>query len=424
MVTMTHTTSIVRSLATAAALTLLASAALAGPLNPPAGGINSTGKTLTEVEPRIEISMERTPGDANSLYRIVSPGSYYLSGNVTCPLGRAGIEIAASGVTIDLKGFRIQGTSQSLDGIAEDTAATHVNIRITNGTIAYCGGNGISLADDGDSAHIDNIHVYSVGVYGIRCGDNAIIESCSVAFSGSSGITCFGSPGIIRNCTSYANGGSGIILTGEGVISDCDASNNISVGFRTGNGASVTNCVARQNGFDGFDLGQGNTVNSCSAYSNGAEGFDANGACTITGCTAAFNLTDGFLFAGSGTISGCSAYANTGDGIQVGSDSTVRENTCDNNGNSGDGAGIHVTGGDNRIEDNHCTDNDRGIDVDFAGNIIIRNTCAANSTDWVIIANNVYGPIIDRRNPASGAVNGFNATSTLGSTDPNANFSH
>jgi hypothetical protein len=62
--------------------------------------------------------------------------------------------------------------------------------------------------------------------------------------------------------------------------------------------------------------------------------------------------------------------------------------------------------------------------VDGAGNIIITNTCSGNTIDWVFVANNVFGPIIDRRVPASASVSGFSAPSSLGSTDANANFSY
>jgi len=102
----------------------------------------------------------------------------------------------------------------------------------------------------------------------------------------------------------------------------------------------------------------------------------------------------------------------------------VLANTCSFNGNGGDGAGIHATGSDNRIEGNNCTVADRGIDVDVAGNIIIKNTCAGNTINWVIAANNVVGPILDRRAPASAAISGNSAPSSLGSTDPNANFTY
>jgi len=102
----------------------------------------------------------------------------------------------------------------------------------------------------------------------------------------------------------------------------------------------------------------------------------------------------------------------------------IRGNTCSSNGNGGDGAGIHATGADNRIDGNNCTGADRGIDVDGAGNIIIRNTCSGNTTNWTIVANNVVGPILDRRSPSSAAISGNTAPSSLGTTDPNANFSY
>jgi len=124
-------------------------------------------------------------------------------------------------------------------------------------------------------------------------------------------------------------------------------------------------------------------------------------------------------------VTGCTSSVNTGDGIQVGNDCRVTDNSCDSNGNgSGDGAGIHATGSGNRIEGNIVTDADRGIDVDVGGNIIIRNTCTSNTINWVIAANNYYGPIINRTGVVTAAVNGSVAASTLATTDPNANFSY
>ena len=66
--------------------------AIAGDLNPPAGSVAPTMKTLDEVEPRIAINAVNTPGDSNSVYRISQPGSYYLTGNVTAPAGDSAIE--------------------------------------------------------------------------------------------------------------------------------------------------------------------------------------------------------------------------------------------------------------------------------------------------------------------------------------------
>jgi len=74
---------------------------MAGDLNPPAGPIVPTMKPLDQVEPRVVISTANTPGDADSLFRITQPGSYYLTGNVAGVAGKSGIEVAAADVTID-----------------------------------------------------------------------------------------------------------------------------------------------------------------------------------------------------------------------------------------------------------------------------------------------------------------------------------
>jgi len=65
----------------------------AGDLNPPPGPVASTMKTLSEVEPRIAVNSINTPGDADSLFKITQPGSYYLTGNIT------GVAETAQGVT-------------------------------------------------------------------------------------------------------------------------------------------------------------------------------------------------------------------------------------------------------------------------------------------------------------------------------------
>jgi hypothetical protein len=62
--------------------------------------------------------------------------------------------------------------------------------------------------------------------------------------------------------------------------------------------------------------------------------------------------------------------------------------------------------------------------VSSAENIIIRNTCSGNTINWVIAANNVVGPILDRTAPASAAISGNSAPDSTGSPHPNANFTY
>lgn len=74
-----------------AGVVCVSSSTLAGDLNPPAGAVSPTGKTLTEVEPRIALSAENTPGDSRSVFRITQPGSYVLTSDVSVPNNDTGI---------------------------------------------------------------------------------------------------------------------------------------------------------------------------------------------------------------------------------------------------------------------------------------------------------------------------------------------
>ena len=127
-----------RTVLSLSALTLVITGGLlyAGPLNPPAGPVTSTYKTLAEVEPRTAINATNTPGDADSIFRIAQPGSYYLTGNVVSPGGRHGIEIAASGVTLDLNGFTLDGGPGTIlfHGVRVD-GANLSNIAVRNGSV-------------------------------------------------------------------------------------------------------------------------------------------------------------------------------------------------------------------------------------------------------------------------------------------------
>src|SRR5712692_225180 len=84
-------------------------AALAQGQLTPSGPPGLTFKTLQQIEPRTPISALPFP--------IVSPGSYYLTTNLTGIAGTNGITIAASDVTLDLSGFALGGVIGSQAGI-------------------------------------------------------------------------------------------------------------------------------------------------------------------------------------------------------------------------------------------------------------------------------------------------------------------
>lgn len=356
-----------------------ATSARAGDLNPPVGPIAPTHKTLTELEPRTPIGPATTPGDANSVYRITQPGSYYLTANVAGAAGKSGIEIASAGVSIDLMGFAVLGTPGSLSGIMTD--AVYANILVCNGTVANWGDVGIDLAAASGcpGTIIERVASSGNGSYGIRCGLN----------------------GVIRACNASGNLGTGIIAYNTSLVEECNASNNGTYGMLCGAGSTVRGCVVRDNTSDGINIGTSGVVLGCSAYSNGGDGFDLGIA---------------------GLVEACEAAANDLHGIRVSSDGIVRGNVARANGVLGAGAGIAASGGDNRIEGNNCVDNPVGIDVAAAGNFITRNTCSGNATNWNVAIGNACLVVLASTNPA--AISGNSGGVAPGSTDPNANFTY
>jgi parallel beta-helix repeat protein len=399
---------------------LLPSALPQGSLTPP-GAPAPTMKTLDQVEPRIAINATNTPGDADSLFKITQPGSYYLTGNITGESSKHGVEIVASGVTLDLNGFDLLGAAGSLDGLSV-TVASLTNIAVVNGSVRNWGDAGVDLGTlAAANCRVADMLVSGNSGHGIFTGNSSTVTHCSASSNGFVGIAA-GTGSTVSNCSATSNSGNGIVVSGGGSVTSCSASSNL-FGITGSNGSTIANCTVYFNTAGGITSANGGTVTNCSAYFNTGNGVSTNFADTIINCTVYQNTGNGISVQFGSTIANCTARNNTLDGIVCTTSCVIRGNTCATAGNGADAAGIHATGSDNRIEGNNCTDSDRGIDVDGAGNIIIKNTCSGNTIDWTIAANNVFGPIIDRRAPASAAVSGFTAASTLGSTEPNANFS-
>ncbi|MCA9292407.1 MAG: right-handed parallel beta-helix repeat-containing protein [Phycisphaerales bacterium] len=398
----------------------IATAALAGPLDPPAGPIAPTPGP----EPRIAINATNTPGDADSIFRIDRAGSYYLEANVLGVVGKAGIEVAANNVVIDLMGFNLTGVAGSLSGLRTD--GLHDNITVRNGTLTKWGDSGIDFSSGGLTVGylIEDVHSSRNGAGGIVVGRAARIRDCVANSNGMNGIQAEGDA-VISGCTAQANQ-AGIVSGNRSTITGCNATDHPNVGIIVSNDSVVEACCSTNN-LAGI-LGSARTiVRGCTANFNTDSGINVQSNCRIVDCVTSTNFGDGIVVAFSSTVLNCTSNANAGNGIEiVGADARVIGNSCFGNGaGAGDGAGIVAGGSDTRIEDNHCNDNDRGIEVTSSGGIIYRNTCAANTTNWVIAANNIYGPIINRVGAATAAVNGSGSVaSTLGSTDANANFSY
>ena len=90
-----------------------------GPLNP-ATGPGPVFKTLSQVDPGQSIPSPDpgSPFFGSGPFRITSPGNYYLADNLEGSTGAEMILIQSSGVTLDLRGFRINGTGSLATDIA------------------------------------------------------------------------------------------------------------------------------------------------------------------------------------------------------------------------------------------------------------------------------------------------------------------
>jgi hypothetical protein len=419
---------------------LVASAALltAGPLDPPSGAISPTYKTLNEVEPRIALTQANAPGDTDSVFRITKPGSYYLTENMVAASGKSAIEIAASNVTIDLNGCTI--SSLATLAAIRVTVDNRTNISIRNGHIGTCVGDGINIELGPSGARvvggiIENVSAVNVVGYAFRIGDGVVINNCSASNGGAYGFLS-GEGCTFNNCIANGNADTGIFARAGSTLISCTAKMNAGNGIVAGAGSSLTNCSARGNTVRGIDAGEC-TLNACIASNNGNTGITL-GLGTAVACTSNDNLGIGFTASGgsmtaciangnsyhgfsisSGTITDSTANFNLADGIAVNGRAQVRGNTCISN----DTAGIAVSGNQNRIEQNVCTSNAYGIRVTGVTNIIVRNTGTTNTTNWSIVANNSVAPIVVT-NKNSALISGNSGGSSLGSTDPSANFTY
>lgn len=220
--------------------------AVGGPINPPAGPVTSTYKTLTEVEPRIAINATNTPGNATNVFVISQPGSYYLTGDVEGVSGKHGILIPAgiNNVTIDLNGFHLQGVTGSLSGIQLPGFSNNITVR--NGFIDGWRSDGINLLR-ADGGRIENVTVSNTGGVGIKVGNNYSVT----------------------DCTAWGNAGTGISTGTGSTVTNCVSNSNTN-GIAIGNNSTVRNSVASENRTDGFVCSSGCFVLNNSASGNGA----------------------------------------------------------------------------------------------------------------------------------------------------------
>lgn len=224
-----------RALLGAAGIGALAAMSKAGPLDPPAGAVTPTGRTLDEVYNRIPAvggSDGRIPIASSG--SISNPGSYALTNNLITTGAVTTIFITASNVTLDLNGFRVGNTGSAGTCIALIGAVSNITIR--NG-VTVNGESGI-FADGGfcRGVLIENVRVYNPRLTGIVLANAAardcVIRRCEVCECGMTstavdvnapviGIGYNGSAGRIEECSVHtlANNGTGTV-TSRGIYTN------------------------------------------------------------------------------------------------------------------------------------------------------------------------------------------------------------
>lgn len=414
-------------------------AVLAGTINPPAGPVAPTPGP----EPRIAVNAANTPGDADSLYRITARGSYYLTENIFGVANKHGIEIAAGGVVLDLNGFTITGNgigSGNFDGITGSFSTNTSGITVRNGTVFGWGRSGVNLSVSVlTGCVIEGVHATLNSGIGISVPQDSTVSRCTA--SRNTGVGFFSANSTtFEACTSSENNSGGFTANSGTIFRGCEARSNVGNGFSAGgSGSTFESCTSTGNtGQYGFDAGVACVFRSCVASQNTSPvstsaGFECQGGCVFTSCSSYNNVSTnaqasgstgaGFIIGIGSTITGCIAATNEGDGIRADDRCHILESKVNEAGFGGTGAAIRVIGDQCRVEGNHCSTSDVGFDIGGSGSFIIRNTSVNNATDYSIVANNFYGPIIDRVATASQGMNGPSAPGTLGSSDPNANYS-
>ncbi len=341
-----------------AALVVLVSSALvaeAGPLNPPAGPIAPSNKTLNEVEPSIPIGPVTTPGTAFAVHVISEPGAYHLVDHVQGEAGKAGITINASNVTVDLRGFEVRGVAGSNWGI---TASGLRGIVVSNGTVQDWDQSGIEMSEA--DARVSGVWSQGNALWGIRVRSGSVID-CTARFNGNSGISL--GDGTIERCFAGGNGGAGISCA-SGVVSDsycvvnggvgfagsnsmfrdCVAvsdnvgfdsirhatrciARNVGVGFQINDGGIVHECVVQGTsdipGGAGIDLGNGASAINCRVDDPSAGGITALRGCLIEGCEVRNSESIAIFTSDEAVVRNCQVFDGDLVGIYVGNRSRV-----------------------------------------------------------------------------------------------------
>ncbi|MEK6644893.1 MAG: right-handed parallel beta-helix repeat-containing protein [Planctomycetota bacterium] len=303
-----------------------AAAVFSGPLNPPTGPVQTTGRT--QINQQFIAALP---------YVITQPGSYVLTGNLVMAGVGNGIEITTDNVTIDLAGFSITGVSgnpfSAIFATSPGFGVFRKNIAITNGTVNEWDFAGIELSN-ASNIRISHIQAYRCGT-GLYLAFNNTISQCVFENCFSSGVQA-GNVTTMSDCTALFNGGGGFSVGSTSVVSRCTAENNFNTGFQVGEGSVLADCTARSNfqpkgSATGFVTGDRCVATGCVSAGNSGSGFSMVNSCLVSHCTSIGNFNSGFEAFDDFSATNCNASSNSFMGIYF-NGGTVTACTADRNG--------------------------------------------------------------------------------------------
>lgn len=380
---------------------VVCTACIAGPLAPPSGPVAPTLKAINQVEPRIPIGPDTTPGDGLDKYIIRQSGSYYLTGDVNAGTLQNGIKIDAFDVTIDLSGYTLRGQSFGR-GIYVNipSGPSHV---VRNGTVS---GFGIGIGELSGGAVVERVRVTNCTT-GISLEEGrSTVRDCIAQDCTLSGIVLSGGPpaeygaGIVESCVVEGCGSDGIRVFGGALISRCTVIGNHQSGIFAED-SIVTDCLVTGSlgdfGQPAMDLRR-SIARRCVVEENAGDGIDSTSSSLIEDCVVRLNGGFGISVEDGSLVGGCDVQVNSGDAIRATNHCSILRNTVEGNGSGilgedaclvaqnvsnghASGFGIRVFD-DCRVVENTCSENAFGISVSTACTVE-DNTASKNFTGIV-----------------------------------------
>ncbi len=352
----------------------LARVARAGDLDPPAGGVAPTGRSLREVEPRSPINLNTASLDVLAVFRITQPGAYVVTEPMTIPAGKSGIVVDTAGpVSIDLRGFAITGTPGCRKGIECVNPACSY-LEVYDGFIRDCDEDGI------DGGLADTLEVDDVDIQG---GDAGIRKSmgrlkCSdVTLEGPYRGIVF-SPG---------PGNPGAVTAVECIIDDCEMTSCGDSGIRIEGDYSgldatiwISDCECHHCGLDGISVAvaassapTGNErvnicIDECNCNNNGRFGVGVLAPVSPLGTPVSVVLE----------CSDCTCAMNGAEGMRI---QAVRATICDFDCVSNGAHGMTLVDVTGSVECCLCSDNAlSGMTATNVQGVLDEVDCRANGS--------------------------------------------